>query len=78
MKIMKYEWQYDDLNEAYSSKSEFIYFLDPDLDIQTKTDFPFIRIGFFDKRKVILINNMTLYFNFLLTITFFIILLLML
>ena len=62
----------------YSSRPEFIYYFDPDLDIQTKTGkteygTPCIRIGFFEKGKVKLINNLTIHFNFLLIIIFFLI-----
>ena len=62
----------------YSSKPKFIYYFDPDLDIQTKIgedEFgdPCIRIGFFEEGKVKLINNLTLHFNFLLIIRFFLI-----
>ena len=55
----------------YSSRPEFIYYFDPHLDIQTKIGydkygiFPYIRIGFFDKGKVKVINNLTPHFNFL-------------
>ena len=35
-KIEMIEGDYDYLKEKYSSKPEFIYFFDPDLDIQTK------------------------------------------
>ena len=46
----------------YSSRPEFIYYFDPDLDIQTKIGnneygTPFIKIGFFEKGKVKQINK---------------------
>ena len=66
----------------YSSKPEFIYFFDPDLDIRTKIGTSnqklCIRIGFFENEKVILINYSTLYFNLFLIIWFCLVLLLIL
>ena len=78
-KIGMWESWYDELKEAYSSRPEFIYYFDPHLDIQTKIEKDIfgspwhIRIGFFEKGKVKLINNMTLHVNFLLIIKFFLI-----
>ena len=48
-KIGMEEETYNDLKQAYSSRPEFIYYFDPDLDIQTevKKDYGCIRIGFF-------------------------------
>ena len=62
----------------YSSRPEFIYYFDPHSDIQTKfgedeDGDPIIKIGFFEKGKVKLINNLIIYFNFLLIILFFLI-----
>ena len=55
-KIKMKEETYDRLKKAYSLKPEFIYYFDPDLDIQTKVGeyygSPCIRIGFFAKGKV--------------------------
>ena len=69
---------YDMLKKEYSSRPEFIYYFDPDLDIQIKTEYyngdPWsIRKGFFEKGKVKLINNLTLHYNFLLVIRIFLI-----
>ena len=60
----------------YSLRPEFIYYFDPDLEIQTKIGkdrfgTSCIKIGFFEERMVKLINNFTLHFNFLFIITFF-------
>ena len=77
--IDMYDWRYVNLRKAYSSRPEFIYYFDPDLDIQTKVGwnmygFPSeIRIGYFKKWMVKQINNLTLHLNFLLIITFFLI-----
>ena len=71
------EEKYDNLKKAYSSRPKFIYYFDPHLKIQTKIEYfddgiPYcIRIGFFEKGKVKLINNLNLYVNFLLLIRFF-------
>ena len=74
------EKTYDRLKKAYSSRPEFIYYFDPDLDIQTKIGklygVPCIAIGYFEEGNVKLINNLTLHFKFLLIITFCLILLL--
>ena len=78
MKIMYESW-YDRLKKAYSSRPEFIYYFDPDLDIQTKIEYYdsgnpyYIKIGYFEKGKVRLINNLPLHVNFLLIIIFFLI-----
>ena len=73
MKIGMWEERYDKLKKAYSSRPEFIYYFDPHLDIQTKIGGKYgpICIGFFEEGKVKLINNLTLYFKFLLIISFF-------
>ena len=66
------EETYDKLKKTYSSRPEFIYYFDPHLDIQTKIEEGlWLRIGYFEEGKVKLINNFTLYFKFLLIITFF-------
>ena len=74
---MREDW-YDDFKKAYSSRPEFIYYFDPDLDIQNKVGRdedgdPCIRIGFFEKGEVKQINNLTLHFKFPLIIRFFLI-----
>ena len=54
----------------YSSRPEFIYYFDPDLDIQAKivedSDevYGSIKIGFFEEGKVKLINNLLCILNF--------------
>ena len=53
---MEENW-YDDLKKAYSSRPEFIYYFDPHLDMETKIDKYWIKIGFFEKGKVKIINN---------------------
>ena len=49
----------------YSSRPEFIYYFDPNLDIQTKVDGTYgpIKIGFFEEGKVKLINNLLFILN---------------
>ena len=83
MNIGMKEEDYDNLKKTYSSRPEFIYYFDPNLDIQTiigKNEYgtPCIRTGYFEEGKVKLINNSTLHLKFLLIITFFLILLLIL
>ena len=55
------DWLYNNLMNVYSSKHEFIYYFDSDLDIQTKfainkNGVPCIRKGIFEKGKVKLIK----------------------
>ena len=56
-----YDKTYDRLKKAYSSRPKFIYYFDPDLDMQTETGIYngwfCIKIGFFEKGKVKQINN---------------------
>ena len=57
MKIWMSKEDYEGLKKAYSSRPEFIYYFDPDLDIQTKIEYNYdgdpkcIKIGFFEKGK---------------------------
>ena len=71
MNIGMSEETYYRLKRTYSSRPEFIYYFDPHLEIQTKVKYEAIRIGYFEEGKVKLINNLALYFKFLLIITFF-------